>query len=373
MTSTLPKYRLGISIAHGDRAVVLLKDQVPVKILVEKHNGAETTNFEIITLIKSLLAGQAVGVDEIDMVCVAAPWRSTELEDDGATQWLLPLRNLRRQIQQDWSFRAETKEQLLEIFGEEMPLHFFAEDQCRSAFTLRRFSQQESLVLNLHSRPDNHGSTIWKLGPGEIKPLIAFEQDESLEFLLNNLAHFAGFTGPQAIRGFLNLARMGEESLLDKLYGVVNVDSDGRVEVDVSQLEASPGGDSTYDDLTKLFGAPRAPELPVTVREVDLAASAMSILKTHVNRLSECLIKDQGPLPLIIQSESMFGDILKAEFEELGLFSEVQWLREKEAVAEALGAGYNSMGEHINWSFEASNWQPLSYTQIFKDGDKLTP
>ncbi len=359
--------------AHSDRAVVLLKDQVAVKILVEKHNGSDSTNFEILTLIKSLLAGQAVGVDEIDMVCVAAPWRSTELEDDGVRQWLLPLRNLRRQIQQDWSFRADTKDQLAEIFGEEMPIHFFAEDQCRSAFTLRRFSQHESLVLNLHSRPEFHGSTIWKLGPGEIKPLIAFEQDESLEFLLNNLAHFAGFTGPQAIRGFLNLARMGEESLLDKLYGVVNVDSDGRVEVDVAQLEANPALDSDFEDLTKLFGPPRPTELPVTVRELDLASSAMSILKTHVTRLAECLVKDQGSLPLIIQSESSFGDVLKTEFEALELFQEVTWHREKEAVAEALGAGYSSIGENINWNFDAANWQPLSYTQIFKDGESLTP
>jgi carbamoyltransferase len=366
MTSST--YRVGLSIAHSDRAAVLLKDQVPVKILCEKSSAEEDDPDEALRLLETLLEGQGILKQELKSVSVSAPWRSPELEDERLQQWLLPLKNLGRWIHQDWTFKSDAKEALQAMVGEDIPLNFYAEDQCRSVFALRRYPNQDSLVLNLHSRPGEMGSTLWRVGGGKIRALVAFAQEESLEFLLLNLAEFAGFSGSQGLRNFMALAKMGEESYLDKFYSdLLTMDPSGGLELEMDRLEDRPNPKSAFDDLVKLFGPRRGADSPITVRELDLAASAQALLKEQVKRLSKTLAGERGSKPLVVQSESYLGDLLKGEFEATGVFAEVLWLREKEAVAEALGAIYSSVGEKNHWRFDATEWQAPSYIQLFKN------
>lgn len=361
-------YKIGLSLNHSDRAVVLVGEQGPLKIICENVDNEDDDPLPS-GLIHSLLSSHNVQIHEIESVAVAGPWRIPEVEESRLQQWLLPIKNLGRQIHRDWTVKTDLKEWLDRLLREDMPVEFYAEDQARAAFALRKFPQQNSFVMNLHSRAGQMGSTLWRVGPGDFKAQLAFEEDESIEFLLTNLAYFCGFSGANALRNFLALAPMGEESYLDKVFEHVGtIDQEGRLELDLDYLEEEPSLVSRFEDLTRLFGpARRLSDSPVTVRELDLAATCLAVLKIHVTRLGKTLVSEQGALPLIIQSESWTGDLFRSELEKQNIFPEVQWVKERESVAEALGAVYSQLGEENNWRFDAKNLPALTYTQVFHE------
>lgn len=361
-------YKIGLSVTHSDRTVVLVRDQVPLKIICETVDSDDDDPLPS-TLLHTLLNSHSLKASDIESVSVAGPWRSPEIEESRFQQWLLPLKNLGRRIHRDWTFKTELKEWIEATLGDDVPIRFFAEDQCRAAFSLRKFPQQESFVLNLHSRPSEMGSTLWKVGPGDIKALAAFEEEESIEFFLTNIAAFSGYAGPNGLRNFLALAPMGEESFLDKFFEhVATVDQEGRLELEFDHLEEEPSLESRFDELSRMFGpARKSADSPVTVRELDMAATCLAVLRIHLSRLAKTLVKEQGNLPLIIQSESWTGDLLRTEMEKQNILVKVEWIKEREAVAEALGAVYSQMGEDINWKFSPASLQPLIYTQIFQE------
>lgn len=362
-------YRLGLSVAHSDRAAALIKGQTPVKIVCEKTESDDDDPLPS-ALIQNLLRSQGVNPSEIECVSIVAPWRSPEVEEGPFQGWLLPIKNWGRRLHQNWTFGAEIKDWLEEHFGVHPQVSFVSEDKCRAAFGLRRFSNEDAFVLNLHSRRGEMGTTIWRVGPGTMQPLVAFEQDESFEFFLNNLAHFCGFSGPKAIQNFLSLAEMGEPSYINRLIeNVLSLDSDGKLDLEEDELEEFPTLESSFESLTRWFGpARRDANLPITVRELDLAASALTLLRMHIQRLGGKLRKEQGALPLILQSESQLGEVFAQEFDALRIFPRVQWMQEKESVSEALGAVYAELGEVLHWKFEPMGLQNLNYTQLFHEG-----
>ncbi|MFO0564507.1 MAG: carbamoyltransferase [Polyangiaceae bacterium] len=147
------------------------------------------------------------------------------------------------------------------------------ESHAASAFFPSPF--EEAAVLTLDGVGE-WATTTWGTGRGN---RIRLEQElrfpHSLGLLYSAFTYFTGFRVNSGEYKLMGLAPYGEPRFVDLIYErLIDLKPDGSFRLDMSYFDYCHGLTMTSKKFDALFGGPpRAPESPLTAREMDLAAS----------------------------------------------------------------------------------------------------
>lgn len=118
----------------------------------------------------------------------------------------------------------------------------------------------------------------------------------SLGLLYSAFTYYTGFKVNSGEYKVMGLAPYGEARFLPQiLEHLVDLKEDGTFRLDLSYFDYCTGLRMTNERFDALFGGPpRAPEAPLTQREMDLAASVQAVTEEIVLRLCRSVRKETG-------------------------------------------------------------------------------
>jgi len=131
----------------------------------------------------------------------------------------------------------------------------------------------------------------WRGEDGRLEPLWEIRFPHSLGMLYSAFTQHAGFRVNSGEYKLMGLAPFGEPKYVRDIYDhVIDVKSDGSFRLNLEYFDYCVGSTMTSGKFGALFGGPaRAPEQPVTQRDMDLAKSIQVVLDDVVLRLVRTL------------------------------------------------------------------------------------
>ena len=116
----------------------------------------------------------------------------------------------------------------------------------------------------------------------------------SLGLLYSAFTYYTGFKVNSGEYKVMGLAPYGEPRYVDLIYDkLVNVACDGSFQIDMSYFNYAIGLTMTNNKFHKLFGGPpRTPEMKLTQREMDLAASIQKVTEEIIVKIAKNIAKE---------------------------------------------------------------------------------
>src|SRR5207253_1684373 len=173
-------------------------------------------------------------------------------------------------------------------------------------------------------------------------------------------AAFTAYTGFRVNSGeykVMGLAPYGEpryaQTILDHL---VDLKPDGSFRLDQSYFDYCTGLSMTNARFEALFGGPaRAPEAPLTQRDMDLAASVQAVTEEIVLRLTRSLAKETGSRNLCLAGGVALNCVANGKVLRDGSFERI-WIQPAAGDAGgALGAALTAYHHHLGKERAAHN------------------
>lgn len=294
-------WTLGLSAFYHDSAAALTCDGVIVAAAQEerftriKHDSSFPSR-----AIAYCLAEAGIGIEEIDCVgFYEKPLRKFErLLDTYLTVAPRGFNSFRHAIPK-WlktniHLRREIKRELGKSFGGDILFSEHHESHAASAFFPSPYPEAAILTLD--------GVGEWATGSygvgrgNRIELLNETHFPHSLGLLYSAFTYFCGFKINDGEYKLMGLAPYGvpryEKLVRDEL---VDVKADGSLFLNMRYFDYCAGVRMTSKHFSRLFGGPpRAPEAPLTQREMDLAASIQAVTEEVVLRSARHVRRETG-------------------------------------------------------------------------------
>ena len=151
------------------------------------------------------------------------------------------------------------------------------ESHAASAFFPSPFDQAAILTLD---GVGEWATTTYGVGQGNRIELTHEQRfPHSIGLLYSAFTYFTGFRVNSGEYKLMGLAPYGEPTYVDRIRDhLIDLKDDGSFRMDMSYFEYCEGLKMTSSKFDELFdGPPRKPESPITVREMDLAASIQEV------------------------------------------------------------------------------------------------
>ncbi len=176
------------------------------------------------------------------------------------------------------------------------PLRFAEHHQSHAASAFFPSPYERAAVLCLDGVGEWATTSVW-LGEGNrLTPRWEINFPHSLGLLYSAMTYFTGFKVNSGEYKLMGLAPYGEprfvETIMEKL---LDLKEDGSFRLNMGYFDFATGLTMTNRRFAELFGGPpRAPESPVTQREMDLARSIQAVTEEVVLRLARTVHRELG-------------------------------------------------------------------------------
>lgn len=140
-------------------------------------------------------------------------------------------------------------------------------------------------------------TTSWAIGSGRtlnVEKEIHFPH--SIGLLYSAFTYYTGFKVNSGEYKVMGLAPYGAPKYANLIKdNLLNVADDGSFQIDMTYFDYATGLTMTNEKFNRLFGAPpRAPESPLTQRDMDLAASIQEVTEDVVLRIAKNIARETG-------------------------------------------------------------------------------
>lgn len=298
---------LGISAYYHDSAVALVRDGVIVGAAQEERFSRKKHDARFPAhAARWCLAAGGIELRELDsIVFYDKPWlkfdRMLESYLASAPHGLKSfLTSMPLWLGEKLNLRSALARELAELAGvrkSEVPQLLFTEhhqSHAASAFFPSPFAR--AAVLCLDGVGEWATTSLW-LGEGNhLTPLWELHFPHSLGLLYSAFTYYTGFKVNSGEYKLMGLAPYGEPRYADVILArLVDLKPDGTFHLNLDYFDYAAGLTMTNRRFNGLFGGPpRAPESPITQREMDLAASIQSVTETIVSRLAATAHRETG-------------------------------------------------------------------------------
>ncbi|HEY5790140.1 MAG TPA: carbamoyltransferase N-terminal domain-containing protein, partial [Gammaproteobacteria bacterium] len=176
------------------------------------------------------------------------------------------------------------------------PLRFAEHHQSHAASAFFPSPFARAAVLCLDGVGEWATTSVW-LGEGHrLTPQWELDFPHSLGLLYSAFTYFSGFKVNSGEYKLMGLAPYGTPRYAPEiLEHLIDLKDDGSFRLDLDFFDFATGLRMTNERFAGLFdGPPRAPESPVTQREMDLAASIQQVTEEVVLRLGRTVQRELG-------------------------------------------------------------------------------
>jgi carbamoyltransferase len=207
----------------------------------------------------------------------------------------------------------------------------------------------EAAVMCLDGVGEWATSTMWRGTGQRLEPLWEIRFPHSLGLLYSAFTYYTGFKVNSGEYKLMGLAPYGEPKyaalIRDRL---VDIKEDGTFRLDLDYFDYPAGLRMTNAAFDGLFGGPpRAPESPLTQREMDIAASIQAVTEEIVLRLGRTLQRETGAANLCLAGGVALNCVANGRLLREGPFRDL-WIQPAAGDAGgALGAALCAWHEHL--------------------------
>jgi carbamoyltransferase len=169
----------------------------------------------------------------------------------------------------------------------------------------------------------------WGTGNGN-RIDLAFEMHfpHSLGLLYSAFTYYTGFKVNSGEYKVMGLAPYGQPRFVQAILdNIVDLREDGSFRLDMKYFNYCQGLTMTSARFHKLFGGPpRAPESPLTQKEMDLAASVQSVTEEIVLRMARHVQQQTGERTLCLAGGVALNCVANGKLLRTGLFDDI-WIQ----------------------------------------------
>jgi carbamoyltransferase len=298
---------LGISAYYHDSAAALVEDGKLVAAVQEerlsrkKHDPRFPRN--AIAWCLSHAETSFKGIDYV--VFYDKPWikfeRMLETYLAFAPQGLKSfLTSMPLWLQDKLNLKSLLKRELAAVGGchrSQLPPLLFTEHHeahAASAFFASPF--ERAAVLCLDGVGEWATTSLWLGAGNQLTPQWEIDFPHSLGLLYSAFTYYTGFKVNSGEYKLMGLAPYGEPRYVDKILSyLIDIKPDGSFRLNLDYFNYTTGLTMTSAKFADLFGGPaRAPESPLTQREMDLARSIQAVTEEVILRLAQTARRELG-------------------------------------------------------------------------------
>jgi carbamoyltransferase len=200
------------------------------------------------------------------------------------------------------------------------------ESHAASAFFPSPFNEAAILTLD---GVGEWATASWGIGRGnriELSHELRFPH--SLGLLYSAMTYFTGFKVNSGEYKLMGLAPYGEPRFADLIRTkLLDVKEDGSFRMDMSYFNYCQGLTMTGSKMNELFGGPpRAPESPLTQREMDIAASVQQVTEEIMLRCARHVARETGMRNLVMAGGVALNCVGNGHILRDGCFDQV-WIQ----------------------------------------------
>ena len=202
-----------------------------------------------------------------------------------------------------------------------------------------------------------------------IKILKEINFPHSLGLLYSAFTYYTGFKVNSGEYKVMGLAPYGEPRYVDLIYNkLINVAHDGSFQIDMSYFNYATGLTMTNNKFHKLFGGPpRTPEIKLTQREMDLAASIQKVTEEIIVKIAKNIAKETNEKNLCLAGGVALNCVANGVLLRKKIFEKI-WIQPAAGDAGgALGAAFAA------WYLHYKNERKLSSKYDSMQGSFLGP
>lgn len=145
----------------------------------------------------------------------------------------------------------------------------------------------------------------------------------SLGLFYSAFTYFTGFRVNSGEYKLMGLAPYGTPRYVDALREVIDVKDDGSVWLDLDYFPFPHGLTMTGPAMERLFGPRRTPESPLTIREMDLAASVQAVTEEAVLKMARHVRRETGERCLCLAGGVALNCVANGRLVREGVFDDV--------------------------------------------------
>jgi carbamoyltransferase len=203
------------------------------------------------------------------------------------SDWISSKRRMDRQVVRHLRKMGDRGDRTIDV-------HRHHESHAASAFFPSPFDT--AAILCVDGVGEWHTTTIWHGGDKGLHLIGELSFPHSLGLLYSAFTYFCGFKVDSGEYKLMGLAPYGKPLYVDKILSeLIDIKPDGSFRLDWTKFEFVKGEVMTGPAFERLFGGPaRTPELPLTEREFNLAASAQKVTEIVVSRLASTAARLTG-------------------------------------------------------------------------------
>ncbi len=150
----------------------------------------------------------------------------------------------------------------------------------------------------------------------------------SLGLLYSAFTYYTGFKVNSGEYKLMGLAPYGEPKYAQLIRNnLIDVKPDGSFRLNLAYFDYCTGLTMTNAKFNKLFGGkPRAPEQPVTQKDMDIAASIQLVLEEVVLKLARAIAKETGQRNLCLAGGVALNCVANGKIKQEGIFENI-WVQ----------------------------------------------
>jgi len=229
------------------------------------------------------------------------------------------------------------------------PLLFTEHHQSHAASAFFPSPFDRAAVLCMDGVGEWATTTVWKGAGNTLTPLWEIDFPHSLGLLYSAFTYYTGFKVNSGEYKLMGLAPYGEPRFVDVIRErLVDVKDDGTFRMDMRYFNYATGLTMTNIRFDALFGGPpRAPESPVTQREMDIARSIQVVTEDIVLRLARTVQRETGERNLCLAGGVALNCVANGRLRREGPFENI-WIQPAAGDAGgALGAALAIWHEYL--------------------------
>lgn len=273
-------YVLGISSFYHDSSSALLKDGVLVcAVEEERFTRIKHDNEFPINAIEFCLSEAKITIEDIN--CVAyyeKPLLKFErILDNFVNTYPFSLYPFMKGIPEWVSQKIKVEKIIREKLNYQGKLFFVPHHLSHAASTYYPSPFSEAAILTIDGVGEYQTTGLWTGKGNKIESLKQINFPNSLGLLYSTFTAFLGFRVNDDEYKVMGLSGYGKPIYADKIRNLININEDGGFKIDMSFFSFREGFQMWNAKFEKLFGKSRAPNVPVTDREKNIAASIQLI------------------------------------------------------------------------------------------------
>ena len=200
------------------------------------------------------------------------------------------------------------------------------ESHAASAFYPSPF--EEAAILTVDGVGEWTTSSIGRGHGADLEMLHEMRFPHSVGLLYSAFTYFTGFKVNEGEYKVMGLAPYGKPSYVKTIRDhVVDIREDGSIALNLEHFEFVHGLTMTGDGFARLFGGPaRAPDGPVTQREMDLARSVQEVVEEIVLRMARTAHRETGSRRLCMAGGVALNCVANGRLLREGPFEDI-WIQ----------------------------------------------